>query len=58
MPTITGRSELDAEPSGDSASTGRLGDRIFGGLATGSGVFVIVLVVAVAAFLIAKPFRP
>ncbi len=54
MPTITGRSELDAEPSGDSASTGRLGDRIFGGLATGSGVFVIVLVVAVAAFLIAK----
>jgi len=54
MPTITGRSELDAEPSGDSASTGRLGDRVFSGLATGSGVFVIVLVVAVAVFLIAQ----
>ncbi|MBT0767634.1 phosphate ABC transporter permease subunit PstC [Kineosporia sp. J2-2] len=54
MSTITGHSELDAEPSGDSASTGRRGDRIFGGLATGSGIFVIVLVIAVAAFLVSQ----
>lgn len=54
MSTITGHSELDAEPSGDKASTGRRGDRIFGGLATGSGVFVIVLVIAVAVFLISQ----
>jgi phosphate transport system permease protein len=54
MSTITGHSELDSDPSGDQASTGRRGDRIFGGLATGSGVFVIVLVVAVAAFLLSR----
>jgi phosphate transport system permease protein len=54
MTSITGRSELDAEPSGDDASTGRLGDRIFSGLATGSGVLVVVLIVAVAAFLIGQ----
>ncbi|GLY13421.1 phosphate ABC transporter permease subunit PstC [Kineosporia rhizophila] len=54
MSTITGHSELDAEPSGDKASTGRRGDRIFGGLATGSGVFVIALVIAVGAFLVSQ----
>ncbi len=54
MSTITGHSELDAEPSGDKASTGRRGDRIFGGLATGSGVFVILLVLAVAGFLLSQ----
>ncbi|GAA3603987.1 phosphate ABC transporter permease subunit PstC [Kineosporia mesophila] len=54
MSTITGHSELDAEPSGDSASTGRRGDRIFSGLATGSGIFIIVLVVAVAVFLLSQ----
>lgn len=54
MSTITGHSELDSEPSGDQASTGRRGDRIFSGLATGSGVFVIVLVLAVAGFLLSQ----
>ena len=52
MSSVTGRSELDAEPSGDTASTGRLGDRIFSGLATGSGAFVVILILLVAAFLI------
>lgn len=54
MSTITGHSELDAEPSGDNASTGRLGDRIFSGLATGSGAFVVLLIVAVAVFLVSQ----
>jgi phosphate transport system permease protein len=54
MSSITGRSELDASPSGDEASTGRLGDRIFSGLSTASGVFVVVLILAVAAFLISQ----
>jgi len=55
MPTITGRSELDATESGDGAgSTGRRGDRIFSFLATGSGVFVIALVVLVAVFLLSQ----
>ncbi|GAB3244585.1 phosphate ABC transporter permease subunit PstC [Kineosporia babensis] len=54
MSTITGHSELDAEPSGDKASTGRRGDRIFGGLATGSGIFVVVLVIAVGGFLLSQ----
>jgi phosphate transport system permease protein len=54
MSSITGRSELDADPSGDEASTGRLGDRIFGGLATGSGILVVTLIVAIAVFLISR----
>jgi phosphate transport system permease protein len=54
MSSITGRSELDSEPSGDSASTGRLGDRIFSGLATGSGILVVTMIVAVAVFLISR----
>ena len=37
---------------GDRASTGRLGDRLFGGVATLSGVVVIVLVTLIAIFLI------
>jgi phosphate transport system permease protein len=54
MTSITGHSEPDAEPSGDQASTGRLGDRIFSGLATGSGIFVIALIALIAAFLISQ----
>jgi phosphate transport system permease protein len=54
MSSITGRSELNLEPSGDEASTGRLGDRIFSGLATGSGVLVVTLIALVAAFLISQ----
>ena len=54
MSSITGRSDVDLEPSGDEASTGRLGDRIFSGLATGSGAFVVLLIVLVAAFLISQ----
>ena len=53
-PSITGHSENDAQPTGDMSATRRLGDRVFGGLATGSGVFVLVLIAAVAAFLIAQ----
>jgi phosphate transport system permease protein len=54
MTSITGRSELDAEPSGDEASTGRLGDRVFSLLATGSGVIVVGLILLVAAFLVSQ----
>jgi phosphate transport system permease protein len=54
MSSITGRSDIDFEPSGDEASTGRLGDRIFSGLATGSGAFVVILILLVAAFLISQ----
>jgi phosphate transport system permease protein len=54
MASISGRSELDLEPSGDEASTGRLGDRIFSGLATGSGIVVVALILAVAIFLISQ----
>jgi phosphate transport system permease protein len=53
-PSITGHSENDARPSGDMSSPRRLGDRIFSGLATGSGVFVVGLVGAVAVFLVAQ----
>ncbi|HYJ76114.1 MAG TPA: phosphate ABC transporter permease subunit PstC [Kineosporiaceae bacterium] len=55
MSSITGRSELDSQPSGDLAgSTRRLGDRVFAGLSVGSGVFVVVVIAAVAVFLIAQ----
>ncbi|PRY58054.1 phosphate ABC transporter membrane protein 1 (PhoT family) [Knoellia remsis] len=50
LPHDDGRPPLDA----DKAGTGRLGDRIFGGLATGSGIFVIALVTLVGVFLIAQ----
>jgi phosphate transport system permease protein len=54
MSSITGHSELDAEPSGDQASTGRLGDRVFSGLATGSGILVVGLILLVAVFLVTQ----
>ena len=56
MTTITGRSGMDAEPSGDlaaSAST-RAGDRTFLGLSFGSGIVVVGLIAAIAVFLIAQ----
>ena len=55
MSSITGRSELDAEPSGDNAgSSRRLGDRVFAGLSVGSGVFVVLLITAVGIFLLVQ----
>jgi phosphate transport system permease protein len=59
-PTITGRSVVDELPgpdgrapmSGDRASTGRLGDRVFGGLAKGAGVLVVAIVALVGTFLV------
>ncbi len=62
MSTVTGVSAADQTPGpdgqrplqGDRASTGRLGDRLFGGAATVSGVFVIVLVTLIAVFLIVQ----
>jgi phosphate transport system permease protein len=54
MATITGHSELDAIPSGDLGGTRRLGDRVFRGLATGSGLAVVGLITAVGIFLIAQ----
>ena len=59
-PTITGRSVVDELPapdghaplSGDSASTGRLGDRVFGGLAKGAGIVVVGIVALVGTFLV------
>ena len=58
--SITGRSATDELPGpdgrpslgGDRASTGRLGDRVFGGLATGSGILVIAIVTLVGVFLL------
>jgi phosphate transport system permease protein len=54
MTTITGHSELDAHPSGDLGGSGRIGDRLFSGLATASGVVVVGLIAAVAVFLVAQ----
>jgi phosphate transport system permease protein len=54
MATITGHPELDTRPSGDMSATGRLGDRIFSGLATGSGIAVVAIIAAVAVFLVAQ----
>ena len=62
MSPVTGVSAADQTPGpdgqrplqGDRASTGRLGDRLFGGAATVSGVFVIVLVTLIAVFLIVQ----
>jgi phosphate transport system permease protein len=61
-PTITGRSMVDELPgpdghaplSGDRASTGRLGDRVFGGLARGAGILVVVIVALVGTFLVVQ----
>ncbi len=54
MSSITGRSELDAAPSGDFAGSGRRGDRVFAGLSLGSGAVVVALIAAVAVFLLAQ----
>lgn len=62
MPTNTGVSTVDAvrdpeEPgllSGDRASTGRLGDRIFSGTARGAGIVVIAIVTLVGVFLVSQ----
>jgi phosphate transport system permease protein len=54
MSSITGRSELDATPSGDLAGSGRRGDRIFACLSVGSGAVVVALIAAVAVFLLAR----
>ncbi|MEO5878320.1 MAG: phosphate ABC transporter permease subunit PstC, partial [Streptosporangiaceae bacterium] len=35
-------------------STGRAGDRLFAGAARGSGIFVLVIMAAIAAFLVWK----
>jgi phosphate transport system permease protein len=60
--TVTGVSAADQTPGpdgrrplqADTASTGRIGDRLFGGAATVSGVLVIVLVTLIAIFLIVQ----
>jgi len=60
--TVTGVSAADQTPGpdgqrplqGDQASTGRIGDRLFGGAATVSGVLVIALVTLIAVFLIVQ----
>jgi phosphate transport system permease protein len=55
MTTITGRSEMDAQPSGDlAATTRRRGDRIFLGLSMGSGALVVVIIAAITLFLLAQ----
>jgi phosphate transport system permease protein len=62
MPSITGDSTVDIQPDpeghgpheGDRASTGRLGDRLFGGTATGAGLLVMALVTLIAVFLLSQ----
>ncbi len=64
MSSITGVSVVDTPPdpedggSGaagpDRASTGRLGDRVFSGTATGAGIVVIALVTLVGVFLLSQ----
>ena len=56
MTTITGHSEMDAQPSGDLAASGsrRRGDRLFSGLSIGSGALVVALIAAIAVFLLAQ----
>ena len=58
MSSITGASVVDTVDhgpgSGDKASTGRTGDRLLSGAATGAGIFVITLVVLVGAFLVSR----
>ncbi|MEI2779060.1 MAG: phosphate ABC transporter permease subunit PstC [Tetrasphaera sp.] len=57
MQSITGVSATDTDPA-DAApiggSTGRLGDRLFGGAATSSGVIVIALVTLIGVFLLSQ----
>jgi phosphate transport system permease protein len=60
--SITGVSSADNLPDpkgggpllGDRASTGRLGDRLFGGTARGAGMVVIALVTLIAVFLLSQ----
>jgi len=62
MSTITGASSVDELPDpeghgplqGDHATTGRLGDRLFGGTARGAGVLVIAMVTLVGVFLLSQ----
>jgi len=62
VPTLTGVSAADELPGpdgqrplqGDNASTGRLGDRLFGGAATVSGVIIIAIVTLIAVFLVVQ----
>ena len=62
MSTVTGVSAADETPGpdgkkplqGDQASTGRVGDRLFGGAATLSGVVVIVIVSLIGIFLVVQ----
>lgn len=60
MSTITGVTAADETPTptsgsplgGDAAGTGRLGDRLFGGMATGAGGLVVALVTLIGVFLL------
>lgn len=60
MSSVTGVSAVDESPSpggrvplaGDAASTGRVGDRLFSGLATSAGLLVIALVTLIGVFLL------
>jgi phosphate transport system permease protein len=62
MSSITGDSIVDhvrdpqgpGSPQGDRSSTGRLGDRLFGGTARGAGVLVIAMVTLIAVFLLSQ----
>jgi phosphate transport system permease protein len=53
MATTTGRPEFDEHVAYEPfVGTGHRGDRIFGGMASGSGILVVALVTAVGAFLL------
>ncbi|CCI54285.1 phosphate ABC transporter permease subunit PstC [Nostocoides jenkinsii] len=62
MQSVTGVSIADKTPgshgesplSGDGASTGRLGDRLFGGAAIGAGAVVVGLVTLIGVFLLSQ----
>lgn len=62
MQSVTGVPVVDASSeapgpdslSGDRAGTGRMGDRIFGGAATGAGLIVIALVTLIGVFLVSQ----
>ncbi len=54
-PTTGVRPELDPIPPADRAATPtRLGDRVFSGLSTGSGIVILVVLAGVAAFLVTQ----
>jgi phosphate transport system permease protein len=53
--SVTGHSELDVvSPADTPGSTGARGDRIFRGMAAGSGLIVVLLIAGVAAFLVGQ----